>query len=299
MKGLLCIGAACIALAGAGAQAADMPLKAPIVKAPPVVYGWTGFYVGANGGYGWQGRDRVVSYSPNDPVAAFAFGGAPLGIGTALPNASFKSSGGFGGFQLGYNRQFDPHWIAGFEADLDASGIKGSGTSSNLISPILAPSFSATATASEKLEWFGTARARLGYLVGNELLLYGTGGLAYGRVAQDANIVTAPGFASSNAGVSFLCSAAPCFAGSSAHVRAGWSAGAGAEWAFGSHVSFKLEYLYVNLGTPSSFPMTATATLAGSPVPSSLTVHSSDADFHMVRVGLNYRFGDTGVFAKY
>jgi hypothetical protein len=36
------------------ASAADMPTKAPIVSAPPVVaYNWTGFYVGIDGGWGW------------------------------------------------------------------------------------------------------------------------------------------------------------------------------------------------------------------------------------------------------
>jgi outer membrane immunogenic protein len=282
----------CAALAASGsASAADMPLKAP----PPVpVYSWTGFYLGGNGGYGW--RDRSVSFSPNDPVAADSFGGL---TGTALPNTSFKTSGGLGGIQLGYNWQLNRAWVGGLEADLDVSNIKGSGTSSNIINGFLLGAVPGTATATDKIQWFGTARARLGFLVANELLLYGTGGFAYGRVALDANYVISSSFGTGNvvSGFSYFCVAgAPCFAGASARVQTGWTAGAGAEWAVGnSSLTFKLEYLYVNLGAAQSFPMTATATLAGLPTPSSLTVRFSDSDFHIVRVGLNYSFGGPAV----
>jgi len=304
MKKLVFGGIVFVALAAAiPAMAADMSVKAPVYKAPPpvAVYSWTGFYVGGNGGYGW--RNRSVSYNPNDPIAADSFAGISGGSGTALPNATFKTSGGLGGFQLGYNRQLDPNWVAGLEADLDASVIKGSGTSSNVITVLFPPGSPGAATATEKLQWFGTARARLGYLVANELLLYGTGGFAYGRIALDANYVSSGSFGIGNlgSGFSFLCVAGtPCFAGASARVQTGWTAGAGAEWAIGnSNLTFKFEYLYVNLGAAQSFPMTATATIAGAPTPSSLTVRFSDSDFHLVRIGLNYRFGDPAIVAKY
>jgi outer membrane immunogenic protein len=219
------------ALMAGPAIAADMPVKAPVA-----VYGWTGFYVGANGGYGW--RDR---------------------------NTSFKTSGGLGGIQLGYNWQLNRAWVGGLEADLDVGDIKGSGTSSNTINVFLLGAVPGTATALDKIQWFGTARARLGFLVANELLLYGTGGFAYGRVALDANYVISSSFGTGNvvSGFSYFCVAGtPCFAGASARVQTGWTAGAGAEWAVGtSNLTFKLEYLYVNLGAAQSFPMTATATL--------------------------------------
>jgi len=77
------------------------------------------------------------------------------------------------------------------------------------------------------------------------------------------------------------------------------SKGAGAEWAVSNNLTFKLEYLYVDLGAAQSFPMTATATMAGAPTPSSLTVRFSDSDFHIVRIGLNYRFGDPAIVARY
>jgi outer membrane immunogenic protein len=45
-----------------GAIAADMPSRAPYQKAAYATpaYNWTGFYVGAMGGYGWSDRVAVA-----------------------------------------------------------------------------------------------------------------------------------------------------------------------------------------------------------------------------------------------
>jgi outer membrane immunogenic protein len=96
----------------ASALAADMPVKAP----PPVVVvqSWTGFYVGAHGGYAW-GRNSV-GYSANDPASAGLF--ASVGpLGTAGMNASnrFTTRGALGGLQVGYNRQIGPRGVVGVE----------------------------------------------------------------------------------------------------------------------------------------------------------------------------------------
>jgi outer membrane immunogenic protein len=268
------------------ASAADMPVKAPVYKAPVVApYNWTGFYFGANGGYAW--RNRSASFTPADPAAAALFG---VGIGTPLPNSNFDIKGGFGGIQLGYNWQFYSKWVVGLETDLDFGNIKGSGTSSNIL-PLPQNLFdTGTATVSEHIKWFGTVRARLGYLVTSEFLLYGTGGFAYGRVEQDANYVMTGSSGFSPSPFSFQCTPGiPCFAGSSSRVQTGWTAGGGAEWAFSNNLTFKVEYLYVNLGS-HSFPMTATALQTAGFTPSSVVAGVSDADFHSVRVGINYRF---------
>jgi outer membrane immunogenic protein len=121
------VGAAFIVAAGGLAGAADMPIKAPPKPvAPAAVYNWTGFYVGANGGYGW--KDPTVTFTPNDANAqGFTCGGA-FG-GTCAPPASFGINGGFGGLQAGYNWQLGRQWVAGLETDFDWSDIKGTGTS--------------------------------------------------------------------------------------------------------------------------------------------------------------------------
>src|SRR5712691_3265265 len=91
---------------GQFALAADMPIKAP--RAPvAITYNWTGFYVGANAGYGW-GR----SSWKDDPI----FGAQDLGAHTM--------KGGIVGGQIGYNWQ-SAAWVLGLEADIDWAKLKG------------------------------------------------------------------------------------------------------------------------------------------------------------------------------
>jgi outer membrane immunogenic protein len=68
---------------------------------------------------------------------------------------------------------------------------------------------------------------------------------------------------------------------------AGYTVGGGFEYAAWRNVSFKAEYLYVNLG--SSSITSAAPTTPGSAV-SSYGTHFSDLDFHVLRVGVNYHF---------
>jgi outer membrane immunogenic protein len=101
------------------------------------------------------------------------------------------------------------------------------------------------------IDWFGTARVRAG-VVNDQSLLYLTGGIAYGKIFAYSN---SQDFGTVN--------------------RTGWTAGAGWEQAFASNWSVKLEYLYVDLGEfeyDSDGP------------------YRTDARFHVVRAGLNYRF---------
>src|SRR5258705_5703526 len=119
MRFCLTVLAAC-ALPLVGAQAADLAAKASVYKAPIVaVYDWTGFYVGANGGGGWQDGKSAI-FTPNDTLLAFILGGPPP--------ASFRMSGALGGVQAGYNWQFNPTWVVRVEADFYGSDIKGSTT---------------------------------------------------------------------------------------------------------------------------------------------------------------------------
>jgi outer membrane immunogenic protein len=261
------------------AAAADLPRKAPIYTPPPV-YSWTGFYIGANIGGGWGGRS--VGYTPNDPEAdaLFRFGGAP-------PRASFTSSGVVGGIQAGYNWQFSSRWLVGFETDFDWSGIKGSGSTSGVYAPYFSAPFNAP--VEERIEWFGTVRARLGYLPMDDLLLYATGGFAYGRLKQSGSWITSNGFAASGGGFDILCTTnVTCFAGSSSHIATGWVAGGGLEYSLWQKWSLKAEYLYVSLDSKS----VTESSVAFSPgdLPASFKANFSRANFNVARVGLNYRF---------
>jgi opacity protein-like surface antigen len=71
--------------------------------------------------------------------------------------------------------------VTGVEADIQGSGIKASANAAPT-SP-----FKDLISFEQKLSWFGTVRGRLGVTVTPDLLLYGTGGLAYGRVEASAN----------------------------------------------------------------------------------------------------------------
>lgn len=268
------------------ASAADLPMKAPPMPVP--VMNWTGFYGGFNGGGAWS--DPRVTYSPNDTAAAGFM--SLLSIG----NDSVKTSGVLGGLQLGYNYQFDRKWLIGLETDFDGADMKGSGAQFFSGGSV----FSAT---EQRVDWFGTARVRLGYLPTPDLVTYITGGLAYGSVANSGAFTAGANdniIINSN-GIGAACSSPPgnatvnnvpivtptCFAGASRNTGTGWTLGGGLEYAFWQRWTIKAEYLYVNLGSRS-------VTEIGSPNPAAPVLSTLNASFHtnfnVARFGVNYHF---------
>ena len=259
------------------ASAADMPVKAPVAPVA-VPYNWTGFYVGANIGGGWGSRS--VDYTANDPLATLFL----------LPAVSFNTSGVIGGLQLGYNWQFNRNWLIGIETDFDGSGMKGPGSSSG--NRLDQNPF--TATVDEHIKWFGTVRARLGYLPADNLLAYVTGGLAYGRVEHTGSYVNnnSSGFSITNTvgGTTFnvTCNGnVTCFTGSSSSMATGWTLGGGLEYAVWQHWTLRAEYLYVSLYGKS---VTETALASPGNTPASFNANYSRTNFNVARVGVNYRF---------
>lgn len=233
----------CLSWAPLAANAADLygntsPPPAYAAVSTPYVSAnsWAGFYAGVNGGYGWSGGGSTVGYS----------GGAIDGnsSGRAQPQ------GGFGGGQIGYNFQ-SGGFVYGIETDFQGGDIgnrvTGISTNGNAFS------------SGEHVDWFGTARARLGYAFGSTLV-YGTGGFAYGDVHQHAT----------DAGVSLGGSG----------TQTGWVAGGGVEYKINPAWSLKAEYQYIDLGSEKLTNPTGT-----------MSTNGLDASFHTVRLGLNYRFG--------
>src|SRR4051812_36947147 len=152
MKRIL-VAAALIGTA-ASAQAADLARKAPIMKAPPmVVYDWTGFYIGVNGGVS-VAKDRTQLIT-----------GAPSAEQTNL-----SPFGAIGGGQIGYNWQLNSSWLLGIESDLQASGETTNRTC------LLGCTAALSANLTQKIDWFGTTRGRVG-LVDGPVLSYLTGGV--------------------------------------------------------------------------------------------------------------------------
>jgi outer membrane immunogenic protein len=270
-----------IAAASLGAAvAADLPpaYKAPVraVSAPT----WTGFYIGGNVGYGWDSGSSGVSALSTDAALAPALA-AILAAGSYPTSLSPSAKGVIGGGQIGYNWQLPSQWLIGLEADLQASGIKGS--ASQTLSPAL---FDMTSTGLTKsIDWFGTVRGRVGFLVTPQWLLYGTGGLAYGQ--------TKSSFTTTDLSFGCVPNATLCANGASSGVRAGWTAGAGAEAMLAPNWSVKVEYLYIDFGGRSmSIPaFTLPAIVFGASTPFREQI---------ARVGLNYHFDWAGpVVARY
>jgi outer membrane immunogenic protein len=289
------LGLALAAIGAASAVAADLPART-YTKAPVVApaYSWTGFYVGANAGYGWQ-NDPTVSFSGNDSVATGFTCGGLFGGTCPLPTA-YNIGGPLGGVQAGYNWQVNQKWLLGIEADIDAADINGTGTNPGFFvgnTPV-------TFQDSQRIDWFGTIRGRAGFLAMPNLLLFGTAGFAYGRVrentALNSSLPTSGAISNNGVFVAFDCLAGPnCFVGSSSRMATGWTAGAGLEYAFWKNISLKAEYLYVNLGGGDGVNVVAvsTANVIGSPVsPASFTASHSRTDFQTVRLGFNVKLGN-------
>jgi outer membrane immunogenic protein len=140
------------------AQAADLP--APSYKAPsyvaPSYSSWSGFYLGANLGYGFGSSTWDVPTVSNSPKGALA------------------------GVTLGYNIQTGT-WVWGVEGDYDFSTMKASVTCG-------------VGTCETSNTWLATARARLGYAGWNNFLPYITGGAAFGNIkATNSTLSSATG----------------------------------------------------------------------------------------------------------
>lgn len=97
--------------------------------------------------------------------------------------------------------------------------------------------------------WFGTVRGRIGYAM-NNILIYATGGLAYGDLMAEAG-----GLEESK-------------------TQVGWTAGLGMEVGFAPAWSAKVEYLYMDLGSSAY----------------SITGGDNGLEASMLRLGINYHF---------
>ena len=274
--------------AASAASAADMAPR-PYTKAPaPIVevWGWTGFYIGGNAGYSWGRSSTDVSYYntlTGLPIVA------PAG---SITSSGFDMNGGIAGGQIGYNWQSN-NWVFGLEADAQWSGERGRGLYNCAAVAVTAgaclPGLTflpagvtgTSLTYDQSLEWFGTVRGRAGVLVTPKVLLYGTGGLAYGSIKTTGTLV---GVTPANVAITST--------GSSSDIRLGWTVGAGVEGKLTSNWSAKLEYLYLDFDTyrAGDFTLAPLNTIGA-------RVDSRFRD-HILRAGLNYTFGGP-VVAKY
>lgn len=163
--------------------AADLPLKAP--AAVPYVSGWNGWYVGGEVGGKWVTDDwgtNCIQLNPTDGCSHIKFTGAPDS------SASFKTSGVRGGVYAGAMFQVNPSWVFGIEGDYafykqsaSVAGIVGCITAACLptfFAPVTTAGDSTSVTNKDDF----SLRLRGGFLVTPDIMVYGTGGLAFQQV---------------------------------------------------------------------------------------------------------------------
>jgi len=286
VKKLLLAGFAVGALV-APAFAADMPV--PVVP----VANWSGFYVGANGGY-FQGVNNDVNVVglPN-PCNSPALGciEAPNYSNTSGLAATFdtaaKQKGVLYGGQIGLNSQIVPKIVVGIEADLQGVSNNNDSVTVGSVTPNVnfpASPVVQSATVSSKLDYLGTIRARAGYLVTPSFLFYITGGLAYGKTEFSTSITQNCAVVGTPCGSGLYSAAA-----TDSLLRFGGTIGGGVEWLLTQNWSVKAEYLYVGLGT-STVNFNLINPLLGLNFSSATVVSATHFSENVARAGLNYHF---------
>jgi outer membrane immunogenic protein len=263
-------------LTATNASAADLPAytKAPVVA---VVYDWTGLYIGTNLGYSW-GRGSTDGNVTGTRTVTSQVAPTTVTPLSGLLSGRADVNGFIGGAQLGYNWQRGT-WLFGLEGDIQFSNERGSGDVVCTLGVSVCPTF----TRDYKLDWFGTARGRVGFLPAERLLLYATGGLAYGNFSGSA----LSGVVGTNA-LDF---------GTWSSLRVGWTVGAGVEAALGYNWSVKFEYLYMDLGHVGG-SSAITTTVAGATTTTLSYVFNTRFTDNIARVGVNYHFSGP-VAARY
>lgn len=175
-------------------------------------HNWTGFYAGANFGYG---NARAT--------ADFSTLGIPLFSG------SENLDGALYGVQAGYNYQIG-RFVIGIETDIDATSQKA--TNSRVCAALACGLVAVTQSSEDSIPWLGTTRLRTGVAF-DRFLIYGTGGLGYGQFKSTQTLTTLLGSVTSV----------------NSQQRPAWVAGAGIELAISQNWSAKFEYLYLDTGT--------------------------------------------------
>jgi outer membrane immunogenic protein len=213
-----CVGGAlftaALGVVASSASAADLSVPpapapvTPVISAPAAIYSWTGFYLGADLGAGF------THSSWSDPFS----GGRD----------KFNTGAGFlGGGEIGANYQWKM-LVVGVEADLNWTGLSGSGTDS------LGDSISTNT------QWTSTVTGRVGAAF-DRLLVYGKGGVAFAR--DQSSFTDLAGNSASDA-----------------FTRTGWTGGLGLEYGITRNWSAKIEYDYLAFGSQPLNFTTATPT---------------------------------------
>jgi opacity protein-like surface antigen len=245
-----------IALAGLSeVSAADIPPAAKVAP-PAIAASWAGFYLGVHGGYGWGRNDFA------DLQADFNYIG-PI-----------NSGGGVYGAHAGYNWQFG-RAVAGLEIDFSASDIRGSVSRSGIVPG----QFTFNHTRTDRAKYLGTARGRLGWTATDNVLIFGTAGVAWERFETSFDERDVSNVNAFQNGTN---------SGRTPFDRLGWVAGAGAEARLaGSNWIGRLEYLHYDFGAVER----ASSRFGTLPNFPPFAERSGRQSYDIVRAALSYKFG--------
>jgi outer membrane immunogenic protein len=245
--------------------------------------GFGGAYLGLNAGAAWGTADYATDPGcPPNPATPAVFCNAfpsPSSVnGTAVATSGtgdLSPTSFIGGIQGGYNWQID-RIVVGSEIDFSLFDLDGSSTANGSF-PFAFAATKYTLTESMSAQWMSTLRARAGYLVASDLMLYATGGVALtglsfrSTYSDNGNNGIVPGGSG---------------AGSKSEVRVGWALGGGGEWLLDNRWSVRAEYLYVDFGS-----MSVPVPTSNSPAFTQTMRVEGDLSASIARVGLNYNFG--------
>jgi opacity protein-like surface antigen/outer membrane receptor protein involved in Fe transport len=240
-----------------------LPDKLPmIVKGPLILpWTWTGYYLGINAGYS-SGKASTDAFFNDSTIAGAIF----------AAGSSYDVRGKLLGIQTGYNFALGG-WLFGIEGDLQLSGQRANptflcpGTICNPAGPVVA-----AFDQNQKLEWFGTLRARFGATVTPGALVYVTGGAAVASTITSGDMFgfDPNGNPATNA-FSYVT------------INPGWTAGAGVEARLFGNWTGKVEYLYMDFGS-------MTTNINNQGVMTLTAMFNSHITDHIVRAGVNYKF---------
>lgn len=234
----------CVMVFGSAGRVLSEPWYGSSNYVPTPIYPWSGFYGGFHLGGTWGGTDAYTT------------------TGTVGDYWSAAPSGLVAGVQLGYNWTNGPV-LFGIEGDLGDLGLAG-GAATALI-PVSYDTYTNTDAG-----FYMTLRGRLG-IIGDQWLLYFTGGW----IGADTEV-----------SIVGTCTSFPCggdsIVASKSEFNNGWTLGGGVEAALSNSWTWKIEYLYYDLGKSSISGRTSGGTYFN---------WETETDGQLVRAGLNYRFG--------
>ena len=226
-----------------GASAAAGPAVAPLLRqpasAPALVYksspaasanNWTGFYVGGDGGFSWEGSSGTLTTVAGVPLAPY----------------SYSVTGPFAGGFVGGNYQFN-QFVAGVEGDWQWGNLTGNNQQQAPIGA--AGTFpGGPFTVSTTVRDYESIRGRLGFAY-DRFLAFGTAGWAWGNPSTSYALLGSAPFVSNGGNAN------------------GWTAGVGVDYAFTNNVFGRIEYRYTNLAVPGFVNVLTNSADGGNKVP--------------------------------